>query len=99
MSRGENITRRNVLKSIGLTGLTVSAISGSTTTVTANSTGPHVPKGLAKKAARKQVLAASQRSEFSAWRGANVGQPTLYKRKSSGKGPTYLPSAYIYFQY
>lgn len=87
------LNRRSVLKNIGLTSL-AALLWGST--ATADPGGKKLPKGLAKKAATKQVVTASQQSGFSEWSGADVGKSVTYYRKNAGKGPAYLRSAYVF---
>lgn len=78
---------------VGLTGLAASSI---TSVATAQRAENHLPKGLAKKAAEKQVFAASQQPRFTEWKGASIGSPTVYYRKNASMGPAYLRSAYVF---
>lgn len=96
MGSDTEITRRSVLKTIGLTAVAATSLSGSAAAAQAHSAEGTVPTGLATKAANKQVLAASHRSNYSDWNGASVGRPTTYYRKNADKGPRYLPSAYVF---
>lgn len=93
MNNSTKITRRTMIKTIGFAGLAPSSI---TSIATAQSAEKYLPKGLVKKAAEKQVLAASQQPQFTEWNGASVGRPTTYYRKNAGKGPAYLRSAYVF---
>lgn len=95
-NKAHKTTRRNALKTLGITGLAVSSLSGFTNTVAAKSAGHHVPKGLAKKAVEKQVLAVSQQPEFSDWKNADIGSEVTFEMKNASKGPKYLRSAYVF---
>ena len=56
----------------------------------------HVPKGLAKKAARQRLALAAQSLKYANWVGADLGKPTTFYLKNKGKGPKYLRSSYVF---
>lgn len=55
-----------------------------------------MPKGQARKVARAKIRAAARDREFSDWRGAKPGPARTYHMKNAGRGPEYLPSAYVF---
>lgn len=88
-----NQSRRDFLGMVGATA--AASITAISTPATAKN-NDKLPKGLAKKAARKQVIAASGEPDFGDWNGAAVGKPTTFYRKNAGKGPEHLRSAYVF---
>lgn len=93
MSRDESsFGRRSVLRTIGAAGLGLTAIG------TAQAAGPdRVPVGEARDAAARTVQRAARRPKtFGEWRGATVGEPTLFHAQNEGRGPEYVPSVYVF---
>lgn len=89
------LSRRGALRGIAALGVGVSVLPG----VTSAGSPPGrdvVPEGRAREVARAQVEAASRREEFAAWRDATVGPAVTYHAKNAGKGPSHLPSAYVF---
>lgn len=60
------------------------------------SMGTPVSQETAQKAAEQKVVSVSERSEFSAWQGASVGDYRTVHLKNSGEGMDYVRTAHVY---
>lgn len=88
--------RRSVLKSIGISLATLGIADSASAGPSSRSAHKTVPKGQAKKAARSALAQLGDDDEFSSWTSGSLGRPTTAYMKNAGKGPAFVPSAYIF---
>lgn len=86
-------SRRNILKQIGVTGVSIVGVGVASARKNHSS---DVPKGKAREIVENKVDAVSDRSKLADWQGATIGQPTTFYAKNRARGPEYVPTAYVF---
>ena len=90
------VDRRTVLKQFGVAGATITGLSGASR-ARASNRPQTLSKGLAKQAVAQKKQQITQRSEFSDWTDASVGNAeTFYSRTQSTPVPKYEKAAYVF---
>lgn len=91
--KSDGYSRRSVLERAGVAALGVATVGAGTASADRSKV---VSKADAREFAERKVARVAERSRFSSWRGATVGDPATYHARNAERGPDYVPSAYVF---